>query len=88
MPEHAVLTIGGQRVELPIITGSEGERAIDVTRLREQTGLITYDPSLGNTGTCKSTITFLDGEAGVLRYRGIPIEQFTTALTSSRSPGC
>ncbi len=79
MPEHAVLTIGGQRVELPIITGSEGERAIDVTRLREQTGLITYDPSLGNTGTCKSTITFLDGEAGVLRYRGIPIEQFTTA---------
>ncbi len=77
MPEHAVLTIGEKRVELPVLTGSEGERAIDISRLREQTGLITYDPSLGNTGVCRSTITFLDGEAGVLRYRGIPIEQFT-----------
>ncbi len=77
MPEHAVLTIGDKRFELPIMTGSEGERAIDITRLREQTGLITYDPSLGNTGVCRSDITFLDGEAGVLRYRGIPIEQFT-----------
>jgi len=79
MPEYAVLTIGGERVELPVIEGSEGERAIDITRLREKTGLITYDPSLGNTGVCRSTITFLDGEAGVLRYRGIPIEQFAQA---------
>ena len=77
MPDHAVLTIGEKRYNLPIITGTEGERALDITRLRDQTGLITYDPSLGNTGTCQSAITFLDGEAGVLHYRGIPIEQFT-----------
>jgi citrate synthase len=77
MPDHVVLTVGEQVFKLPLITGSEGERAIDITKLRDQTGLITYDPSLGNTGTCKSTITFLDGEEGILRYRGIPIEQFT-----------
>ena len=77
MAEKVTLLIGDRRVELPIVTGTEGERAIDITRLREQTGLITYDPSMGNTGTCKSGITFIDGERGILRYRGIPIEQFT-----------
>ena len=77
MPEKAILTVGDQTIELPILVGSEGERAVDITRLREQTGLITYDPSLGNTGVCKSAITFIDGEKGILRYRGIPIEQFT-----------
>ena len=77
MTDKATLTVGDQTVELPILVGSEGERAIDITRLREQTGLITYDPSLGNTGVCNSAITFIDGEKGILRYRGIPIEQFT-----------
>ncbi len=77
MPEKAILTVGDQTIELPILVGSEGERAVDITRLREQTGMITYDPSLGNTGVCKSAITFIDGEKGILRYRGIPIEQFT-----------
>ena len=77
MADKAILTVGDQTVELPILEGTEGERAIDVSRLREQTGLITYDPSLGNTGICRSEITFIDGENGVLRYRGIPIEQFT-----------
>ena len=69
--------VGDQKIELPILVGTEGERAVDITRLRDQTGLITYDPSLGNTGVCKSAITFIDGEKGILRYRGIPIEQFT-----------
>jgi citrate synthase len=77
MPDKAILTIGNQQIELPLIQGTEGERGIDITKLREQTGLITYDPSLGNTGVCKSAITFIDGEKGILRYRGIPIEQFT-----------
>ena len=77
MPEKAVLTIGDQRIELPIIEGTEGERAVDISSLRGETGLITYDPSLGNTGVCKSRITFVDGEKGILHYRGIPIERFT-----------
>lgn len=77
MPEKATLIVGDQKIELPIVEGTEGERAIDISKLRDQTGLITYDPSLGNTGACKSEITFIDGEQGILRYRGIPIEQFT-----------
>jgi citrate synthase len=77
MSDKALLIIGDQQVELPILRGTEGERAIDITRLREQTGLLSYDPSLGNTAVCKSEITFVDGEKGILRYRGIPIEQFT-----------
>lgn len=76
MQETAKLIVGDQMFELPIIVGTEGERAIDITKLRDQTGLITYDPSLGNTGVCRSEITFIDGEKGILRYRGIPIEQF------------
>ncbi|MHB1034727.1 MAG: citrate synthase [Pirellulales bacterium] len=77
MPEKAILIVGDQRIELPMVEGAEGERAIDITQLRDQTGLITYDPSLGNTGVCKSEITYVDGEKGILRYHGIPIEQFT-----------
>ena len=77
MADKAILTIGDQRIELPVLEGTEGERAIDITKLRDQTGLITYDPSLGNTGVCRSAITFIDGEKGILRYRGIPIDQFT-----------
>ena len=77
MTDKAILTIGDTRIELPILEGTEGERAVDITKLRDQTGLITYDPSLGNTSVCKSAITFIDGDKGILRYRGIPIEQFT-----------
>ncbi len=76
MPEKAILTIGDRQLELPIIVGTEGERAIDIRQLRDKTGHITYDPALGNTGVCESRITFIDGEKGILRYRGIPIEQF------------
>jgi citrate synthase len=73
---NAVLYLpDGQTVELPVHTGSENEKAIDISKLRSQTGYITMDPGYGNTGSCQSKITFLDGEKGILRYRGIPIEQ-------------
>lgn len=77
MPDKAVLTFGDKKVELPIIVGTDGEVAIDITKLRDQTGMITFDPGLGNTGACRSSITYIDGDKGILRYRGIPIEQFT-----------
>jgi citrate synthase len=77
MTEKALLTIGDQTYELPMLVGSEGDRAIDITALRSQTGLVTYDPSFGNTASCESAITFIDGEKSILRYRGIPIEQLT-----------
>jgi citrate synthase len=75
MTRTATLTYGDKTIELPIVEGSEGELAIDISNLRAQTGLITLDPALGNTGACKSAITFIDGDKGILRYRGIPIEQ-------------
>lgn len=74
MAENATLLVDGQRVELPIITGTEGERAIDISSLRSSTGLIILDDGYGNTGSCASKITFIDGENGTLRYRGVPIE--------------
>jgi citrate synthase len=69
------IEIDGKTVELPLIEGSEGERAIDIRKLRSSTGLITFDPGYANTGSCRSAITFIDGEKGILRYRGYPIEQ-------------
>jgi citrate synthase len=75
MDQKAVITINGKNYELPIISGSEGEQAIDISALRNLTGLITFDPGYANTGSCISEITFMDGEKGILRYRGIPIEQ-------------
>jgi citrate synthase len=72
---NAKLIIEDQTFELPIIVGTEDEKAIDVTGLRATTGYITFDPAYGNTGSCASDITFIDGEKGILRYRGIPIEQ-------------
>jgi citrate synthase len=76
MTETVTLTIDGKVHTLPVIEGTEGERAIDISKLRAQTGLISLDPGFGNTGSCESAITFIDGERGILRYRGIPIEQF------------
>ncbi len=76
MAHKATLNFNGKILELPVIEGTEGELAIEISRLREQTGLITYDPGYANTGSCKSAITFIDGEKGILRYRGIPIEEF------------
>jgi citrate synthase len=71
----AQLTFEGKTIELPIITGSENEKAIDIASLRDSTGLVTMDQGYKNTGATKSAITFLDGELGILRYRGYPIEQ-------------
>jgi citrate synthase len=76
MTETVKLQVDGKEYELPLVTGSEGERAIDIASLRADTGLITLDPGYGNTGSCESAITYIDGEKGILRYRGIPIELF------------
>ena len=77
----ATLILEGNQYELPVIEGSEGERAIDIRTLRERTGHVTLDPGYGNTGSCESAITYIDGEQGILRYRGIPIEQFVDSPT-------
>jgi citrate synthase len=73
--DAAELRIGDRSVELPIVRSAEGDDAVDIGKLRSGTGLITFDPGYGNTGACSSAITFLDGEEGILRYRGYPIEQ-------------
>ena len=73
--EKAQLTLDGKTIELPIVKGTEDEKAIDVTQLRSETKYITFDPSYGNTGSCSSDITYINGEKGILRYRGYPIEQ-------------
>jgi len=69
------LAFEGRSVRLPIVRGTEGETAVDIGQLRTATGLITMDPGYGNTGSCRSAITFIDGEKGILRYRGYPIEE-------------
>tara|TARA_Y100001970_G_scaffold293881_1_gene444198 strand:+ start:2831 stop:4093 length:1263 start_codon:yes stop_codon:yes gene_type:complete len=72
--KSAKLIINNQSIDLPIIEGTEGEHAVDISQLRKETGFITLDPGYGNTGSCISNITFINGEEGVLRYRGYPIE--------------
>jgi citrate synthase len=81
MNEQAELGWNGQKTMLPMIEGTAGERAIDISKLRDQTGLITLDVGYGNTGSCQSAITFIDGEKGILRYRGIPIEELAEKST-------
>ena len=76
LQDKAKLLIDGKEIDLNVYTGVEGERSVDVTSLHKDHGLTTYDPSLGNTAICRSSITYIDGDRGVLRYRGIPIEQF------------
>ena len=71
----AELRLDGKTIELPVVVGSEGERAIDIRKLRAETGYITLDPGYANSGSCQSDVTFIDGEKGILRYRGIPIEE-------------
>ena len=77
----ATLNVDGSTYELPIIEGSEGERAIDISRLRSSSGLITFDQGYANTGSTLSDITFIDGEEGILRYRGYPIEELAERST-------
>ena len=80
-PAAASLRIGDRDLELPIVEGTEGDSGIDVSALRGETGLITFDPGYGNTGACTSAITYLDGERGILRYRGYPIEELAEHST-------
>jgi citrate synthase len=75
MSKEAKLELDGKSYPLPTIEGSEGEKAVDISSLRASSGYITLDESYGNTGSCISKITFIDGEKGILRYRGIPIEE-------------
>ncbi len=71
----ASLSLDGNNYEFPVITGSEGEVGVDIGKLRAETGAITVDPGFTSTGACESAITFIDGENGILRYRGYPIVQ-------------
>ena len=73
--EFATLSVNGQEIKLPIIVGTQGEKAIDITALRKSTGYLTFDPGLMNTAVCRSSITYVNGEKGILCYRGIPIEK-------------
>ena len=73
--KKATLTYDGKTIELDSLTGTENETGLDITKLRAETGLITLDPAYGNTGSCTSDITFIDGGKGILRYRGYAIEE-------------
>ncbi|GIV60557.1 citrate synthase [Rhodocaloribacter litoris] len=75
--QKATLSLNGQTHELPLVVGTEGEVGIDIRKLRATTGAITLDPGYGNTGSCESAITFINGEEGILRYRGYGIEELT-----------
>ena len=75
MEEFAELKIKGESYQLPVITGSEDEKAIDISKLRAQTGYVTLDSGFKNTGSTTSSVTYLDGENGILRYRGYTIEE-------------
>ncbi len=81
MAVTARLIIEGKTYELPVIIGSEGEKAIDISNLRRETGYITLDPGFANTGSCLSSITYMNGEEGILRYRGYPVEQLAEHST-------
>jgi citrate synthase len=77
----ATLSYEGKPLELPLVRGTEQEVGIDIQKLRSTTGLITLDPGFGNSGACRSAITFIDGEKGILRYRGYPIEELAEKST-------
>ena len=79
--DSALLKFGGHEVELPVVTGTEGDKALDIQNLRRSTGLVTIDPGFANTASCRSQITYIDGERGILRYRGIPIEELVKKST-------
>jgi citrate synthase len=81
MEDFVTLTYNGQQIKLQVVTGTEGEKAIDISNLRADTGFITLDPGYANTGSCLSAITYMDGEKGILRYRGIPVEQLAENAT-------
>src|SRR5260370_8184266 len=71
----ATLTVGNKTYDFPILSGTVGPDVIDIAKLYAQSGMFTYDPGFTSTGSCQSKITYIDGDAGVLEYRGSPIEQ-------------
>lgn len=79
--KFATLSFDGKEEQFPIMEGTEAERAINFTTLRSRTGLVGFDPGYGNTASCRSGITFIDGERGILKYRGIPIEEIAEKAT-------
>lgn len=79
--DAAEFVVEGEKIDLPLVVGTENERAVDIRKLRSDTGWITYDEGYRNTGSVKSSITFINGEEGILRYRGIPIEQLAEKST-------
>jgi len=81
MADTAQLIYDGKTFEIPIVVGTEGERALDISNLRTKTGLVTLDPAFVNTASTTSAITYLDGEKGILRYRGIPIQELAEKST-------
>ncbi len=81
MEKEAELKLDGKAYKLPIVEGTEQERAIDISSLRNQSGYVALDDGYGNTGSCCSSITYIDGERGILRYRGIPIEELAEKST-------
>ena len=81
MANFATLKLDNKEINLPIVTGTEGEKAVDIGKLRADTGYIAFDDGFGNTGSCTSNITYIDGEVGILRYRGYPIEQLAEKST-------
>ncbi|MFP4351211.1 MAG: citrate synthase [Puniceicoccaceae bacterium] len=81
MEDKVTLTIDGKSYDCPVIAGTEAEKAFDIRKIRSQSGYISFDEGYGNTGSCESDITFIDGEQGILRYRGYPIEQLAGRST-------
>jgi citrate synthase len=81
MIQDSQIKVGDKQINLPVIEGTEQEQGIDISKLRGGTGVVTYDPGFKNTGSCKSGITFLDGEKGILRYRGYSIEDLAEKAT-------
>ncbi len=81
--DNAKLILNGKEYEFPVFSGTENETAIDIRKLRDTTGIITYDPGYVNTGSCRSAITYIDGDKGILRYRGYPIEELAGSLRFS-----
>jgi len=74
--QTAILQIDGKQIELPVLIGTDGQKAVDISKLYDEHRIITFDPSLGSTSVCQSAVTYVNGDHGILCYRGIPIEQF------------
>ena len=87
MERSAQIQLDGTTYELPVVEGSEHELAVDISKLRAESGYITLDEGYGNTGSCRSAITYIDGDQGILRYRGIPIEELAEKSSFIGSPG-